>query len=388
MPLTINKNKRNKIAIAALLTVILAALSAILIRYTTLNNIIKFELGNKAGFTVSLKNASPEISKIAADSEISITLKAFATDSSGKPVPSARINFYEKDGLGQIKSLAKRTSVSGAITLVYSPPDEADALQNTASRQLEIFAEIPGSQSKDSIKLQLIRVPVVFVHGYKTSPTIFTSFADYLKNEGFMTSSVNYKSEKGVASSASELSKYLAALSIKLAEKNFLCNRFDIIAHSMGGLVVRYYTCGESYYKTNNVSKIIFLSTPQAGSPFASLGLKYYNDRGIQDLLPESDLYSKTFTSMVNKGLNSRIRTASILGQYDEVVSPESASLEKWGIKTEIYNVGENNFTMNNLLTGKIVEAANHKLVLYNLKVYQRVRQLLLSDMPYPKRAE
>lgn len=388
MPLITSKSKKNKIMIVAMLIVLLAALAALITKYTDLNSILKFELGNKAGFTVSLNSTSPEITKIAAEPEISITLKALATDSIGKPVPSARINFVEKNRLGKIKKLAGRTSENGTIMLVYSPPDEADALQDIATRQIEIFAEIPGSQLNASIKLQLIRVPVVFVHGYKTSPSIFTSFADYLKNEGFITASINYKSEKGVASGASELSQFLAAFSVKLTEKNILCNRFDIIAHSMGGLVARYYTCSDSYSKANNVSKIIFLSTPQAGSPFASLGLKYYNDRGIQDLLPESDLYSKIFPALLNKGLNNHIRTASILGQYDEVVSPESASLEKWGIETEIYNVGENNFTMNNLLSGKIVEAANHKLVLYNLKVYQRVRQLLLSDMPYPKRAE
>ncbi len=44
-----------------------------------------------------------------------------------------------------------------------------------------------------------------------------------------------------------------------------LSNRFNIIAHSMGGLVSRYY----AYYRPNTVAGIVTLGTPNHGSPLA-----------------------------------------------------------------------------------------------------------------------
>ena len=152
----------------------------------------------------------------------------------------------------------------------------------------------------------------------------------------------------------------------------------------MGGLVARYYTCSSDYAVRSDVRKLIFISVPQKGSPFASLGLQYYDDSGIRDLVPDSGLYSSAFPSMINAGLNPSIQTSSLLGRFDEVVGAESANLSEWKIETELFDLGESNFTIDKLLTGEILQAANHKLILYNKKVYQRVQQMLESQMPYP----
>ena len=160
---------------------------------------------------------------------------------------------------------------------------------------------------------------------------------------------------------------------------------FDIIAHSFGGLAVRYYTATQEYIKNENVRKLIFLSVPQKGSPWASLAANYFMDQGIKDLIPENILFTKLLPSMINKGLNNKIQVGSIMDQYDEVVSIDSANLEEWGIKTETFNVGENNFSINSLFNGsKILESSNHKKVLTNKKVYEKILEMLNSDLPYP----
>jgi hypothetical protein len=87
---------------------------------------------------------------------------------------------------------------------------------------------------------------------------------------------------------------------------------------------------------------------------------------------------------MINKGLNDRIQVGSMIGQYDEVVSPENASLKEWGIKTEVFNVGESNLTMDKLLNGSITEAANHKTILSNSRVFARILEMLTGELPYP----
>ncbi|MDO8261548.1 MAG: LamG-like jellyroll fold domain-containing protein, partial [Candidatus Magasanikbacteria bacterium] len=43
------------------------------------------------------------------------------------------------------------------------------------------------------------------------------------------------------------------------------CNKVDLVAHSMGGLVARYYIVSD-YYE-NDVDKLVFLGTPHKGSP-------------------------------------------------------------------------------------------------------------------------
>jgi hypothetical protein len=152
----------------------------------------------------------------------------------------------------------------------------------------------------------------------------------------------------------------------------------------MGGLVVRYYTCSEAYIKRNNVRKAIFISVPHKGSLWASLGEKYFNNQGIRDLIPDSELISKELPLMLNGGLNRTIEVGNIIGQYDEVVSLDSANLDEWKISTEIFNIGESNLTVDNLLNGSILETAIHRSILNNKKVFQKVEEMLLRQLLYP----
>lgn len=376
---------RDSVFYKILMIVTLTAIIATLLHLSNLLGLARYELCDKTSLKINLHSMSPGITTISADPRNEVFLKVVVTDSTGNPVPYAKITITEKNDLGTFSHLSKRTSKKGVLFTVYSPPDEAYCLKTKAATDLTFSVSLKGTTVKDSMTFSLVRVPVVFVHGYKASPEIFGNFMDYLKSSGFMESGLDYNSGLGVISGANSLDTYLKKLSAEYAKKGVLANSFNLIAHSMGGLVARYYTCSPDYAGNNNVNKIIFLSTPQKGSPFASLGLKYYNDRGINDLIPDNELFTKIFPSMINEGLNNKIRTASILGQYDEVVSSDSASLEKWNIHTEIFSVGESNFTVDKLLTGKIVEATNHKLVLDNLKVFERVEEMLLSELPYPK---
>ena len=167
-------------------------------------------------------------------------------------------------------------------------------------------------------------------------------------------------------------------------ERGLKVKSFNIICHSMGGLVARYYTCSDRYWISNDINKMIFIATPHKGSHIASIGASIYDDYGIRDLQPDSDLLNKILPRMFNKGLNSTIQTANILGQYDEVVTFDSASLEEWDIKTEVYNVGENNLTVDSILKGKFMPALNHENILSNTKVFERIEEMLYQDLKFP----
>jgi uncharacterized alpha/beta hydrolase family protein len=303
--------------------------------------------------------------KAASDND---TAESKTPSASGK---SAMIGtFYPASGL---------TDSNGIFNAEYAPPSSASDIN-----QIKLSSNLVGTDKTSTFKIALIPVPVVFVHGYQASPDIFSGISAYMKTRGFNPLCPSYSSEKGVVEAAEELASFLDNTKNEMASSGIQIKRFDLVGHSMGGLVARYYTCGSEYLSRENVRKLIFLSVPQKGSPFASIGLKYYDNQGIRDLLTDSSLYSELLPSMTNGGLNPSIQTGSIMGRYDEVVSAESASLAQWGIKTELFDVGDSNFTIDKLLSGEILQAANHKLILYNRKVYQRVEEMLTTDLSYP----
>ena len=345
---------------------------------------INFEFSDKSNMRLTLNTIDPRIRSLSSDPENQLVMKLEIRDKEGHPVSGADFQISATDKDAAVSPANSRTGSDGSCLVIYRPSIQPDAAYLNGKARVTITASIPDTVVKDALSFELIRIPVVFLHGYKAPPAIFDSFAAYLESKGFYTASLNYDSDKGVAYGAAQLEELLVKEKEAYLQKGIQIKRFDLIGHSMGGLVARYYTCSRDYMHINNVEKIIFVSVPQNGSSLAALGLKYYSDRGIFDLIPDSDLFTNALPNMKNKGLNDSIQAGSILGQYDEVVSAESASLEEWGIRTELFNVGKNNFTVDKLLSGKIVEAANHKAVLYNKKIFKRVEEMLVTKLAFP----
>ena len=347
---------------------------------------IGFELMDKSGLDVTMSPVNPDVRELSAEPSNKLVLKVVVRDSRGNAVKDARITTKVSEGLGTLAPATSKTGSDGSVLLQYSPPFLNGAAFKGGDPTVKISAGISGTDMKSGYSFKLVPIPIIFVHGYKASPEIFSNMKEYLDGKGFVTEGLSYDSDKGVASGAAELGAFIDKAKAGFLDRGVQVGRLDIIAHSMGGLVARYYTSNGSYPTRSDIDKIIFVSVPQTGSPIASLGLQYYNDKGINDLIPDSTLFTESFPSLINGGLNASIQVGSILDQYDEVVGPESASLERWGIKTEMFDVGDSNFTVDKLLSGKIVEAANHKAVLSNKKVFQRVEEMLGSVLPYPTR--
>lgn len=345
---------------------------------------IDFQLSDKSNMRLALNTIDPRIQALSSDPENQLVMKLEIRDKEGYPVSGAAFRLSSTDKNAVLSPSGGRTGRDGISLVTYRPSVQPDTAYINGKARVTITAYIPGTAVKGALSFQLVRIPVVFLHGYKAPPAIFDSFAAYLESRGFTTASLDYDSGKGVAFGAAQLGELLEKEKAACLEKGVQVKRFDLIGHSMGGLVARYYTGSQDYIRKNDVEKIIFISVPQNGSSLAPLGLKYYSDRGIYDLIPESDLFTNVLPNMRNKGLNESIQAGSLLGQYDEVVSAESASLDEWGIRTELFNVGENNFTVDKLLSGKIVEAANHKAILYNKKVFKRVEEMLAGKLPFP----
>jgi len=384
--------------------------------------------GKYAGINLYFSPVNPLINTITADSSNRLALMVEARNKHGNPVSGVLIKFNSYNNTGIFYPETVRTNEFGEAFVSYIPPDIID-IKAVSFIQDEVYAnEIDSSNStgnaagnsgnsvlnfignsnntnseksamaeisltaevirikniKSSISFKLIPVPIILVHGYQSTGEIFINMADYFNSVGLEPLSINYDSSKGVLSAADELKDFLIEQKSLYLSKGIQIGKFDMVCHSMGGIVARYYTCSEDYIAYNNVRKIIFISVPHKGSHLAPIGAKYFEDQGVKDMMPESSLFVDIFPHMNNGGLNSTIQTGNIIGQFDEVVSPESGILNDWGIDTYVFNLGNSNFSVDSFTDGDISKSAIHRVILNNRKVFEKVVEMLNKNLPYP----
>jgi len=345
---------------------------------------VSYAFSQKKNLNINFNLVNGSIKEVSADPSNEVVFQVEVTNSTGQPLEKAHVIVEIIDGDGKLSSKSIRTDKFGKSLVSYYPPQATSENTSEKFSTVKIKATLSGSSKYSEKSLSLVKNPVVLIHGYNAAGYIFDNMKNYLSTLGYEAHSIDYKSTDGVEAAAKELNTYLQKIRNDYLTKGIQVKKFDIIAHSMGGLVARFYTCSTDYSINNDVRKIIFISTPQKGSLWASIATGYYNDRAIQDLIPDNPLLSVTLPSTLNKGLNPNIQVGSILDQYDEVVTPESASLEEWKISTDIFNVGENNITMGSLLSGNIIETANHAIILNNKKVFETMGRMLEDQLPYP----
>lgn len=360
-------------------------LLAFIMLFANFWNLIKYELSKKSELSLSLSLVNPGIGILTADPENKLILKAEVRDSSGMPVQYARILLTSDNDFGSLYPEDVRTNTFGEAIVTYSPPEYDSKNFSDGYAEAVIRASIDDTDISEAVKVKITRTPVVMIHGYQSNGDIFENLMGYLNSKGYECIPFNYDSIKGIAHGSGELKDFLQQQKLVYLSKGIQVGRFDLIAHSMGGLVARYYTCSREYIKNHDIKKIIFISVPHKGSPIASLGAEYFEGQGILDLIPDNPLFTHILPSMINKGLNNTIQTGNIIAQYDEVVGITNASLDEWGIKTELFNLGKSNITVDDILNGTLVQAPIHKGILSNKKVFEKILFMLENKLPYPK---
>ncbi|OAZ49947.1 ABC-three component system protein [Paenibacillus polymyxa] len=110
----------------------------------------------------------------------------------------------------------------------------------------------------------------------------------------------------------------------------YQCESYEniiIIAHSMGGLVAKSYILSELQQRPTNpqVKMFISLAVPHIGSEWATLGEKLFRNKQAVDLNPLSPLLSQSNRAWIES--SNTPKTVCFYGQFDDVVSKESAVL-------------------------------------------------------------
>lgn len=370
-----------------LLIVISTAILMVLLYFLNMQNVnrlLMYEFSLKKDLSIKLSQVNDDVRTLSADTSNKLILVVKVRNNSGTPVPMADVSMSVTNNLGSFSPKNIRTDENGEFIVTYIPPALTGEQLGKDGTDITLKAQIKHTEISSTINLKLVRVPVIMVHGYFETSSVFDNMKEYLLSRGFSVNAMNFNSLNGIIASTSELDNYISQQKKYYLSNGFKVNKIDVITHSMGGLLARYYTCNSAYVFKDNIRKIIFISVPQKGSPWASIGTSYFKDQGIKDLIPDSPFLATVLPSLLNKGLNHNIQVGSIMVEYDEVVSPESASLSEWNIKTEVFNIGGNSFTMEMLFNGNLMQAPNHKNILSNKKAFDMVESMLNSNLPYP----
>lgn len=369
---------------AILLSIIFTTFVLLLFFFKPISGYIYYSIYNSDNLIINVSVVNADIHTVCAESSNRVFLKASVKNSEGAPMSNAPVRISIETGKGELSNQKASTNSLGECIFSYKPQNYYE-LQNTAGiPSVKIKTQIKNTTKSSTIQFNLISTPIVMIYGFQESAEVYANLNEYLAANKFKCNIMEYDSKAGVISGAKVLEKLLSEKKKEYMNNGILVNKFTLITHSMGGLVARYYTTSVEYLKNEDVNKIIFTSAPHKGSFIASLGQNFYTDKSIKDLAPDSDLFTNVYETAINKGMNQSIQVANITSQYDEVVTEESSNLDDWKINTEMFNIGESNFTVNSILSGDLLNAPNHKGILNNKKVFQRILEMLNSNLSYP----
>lgn len=191
----------------------------------------------------------------------------------------ASLDISITDKPAALRSIAVGTSFGGAAAPPYSTQAgaladlEAPAFSAANGRRgywapMEFFQQYGGNiwflEPYDPA-----RIPILFVHGAAGSAQDWRHFVDHLDRRRYQAWFFQYPSGAALDSMANLLQWKLFNLQLR---HHF--EALHIVAHSMGGLVVRRFLLDHgSWFRS--VRSFVSLSTPWAGEPTAETGVRY-----------------------------------------------------------------------------------------------------------------
>ena len=197
--------------------------------------------------------------------------------------------------------------------------------------------------------------PILLVHGLIHNSSAFVTLSREMKAQGWENVfSLNYKTRHGsLTAMVQEVSERVEKI---CAETH--CEQVDIIAHSLGGIVSRYYmSLGEGRGRVKN---LVTLGTPHCGTNLSFLL------RGFSLGALDVDLKINSYLiNLLNKTPLPRGSTlTSIFAKYDWTVWPRENCLVK-GLPRQAFHNIEINDTghMGLLYSGEVAELAMKALL-------------------------
>jgi triacylglycerol lipase len=163
--------------------------------------------------------------------------------------------------------------------------------------------------------------PVIFVPGYLDLPLYFAVLTHHLADEGRQTTTLNLFPNVGdITVAATALAKEVQQVKAQTG-----ASKVDLVGHSMGGLIARYYL--KNLNGAVNIAHLVQFSSPNHGTLISYLG----PGSGADEMHPGS-----VFLNALNAGSETPdnykstpggIRYTSIRGGLDEIVIPHDSPI-------------------------------------------------------------
>ena len=125
------------------------------------------------------------------------------------------------------------------------------------------------------VKIEIVRPPVVFIHGLGDNRSCWYEAEKYLVDLGYYKKRYNYRVDYR-ETNTSTFMKNVDAVSDgiykacqRAAKLGYVATKCDLVGHSMGGILARLLV--ERKGKTENVYRIITVNTPHAGSELGDM---------------------------------------------------------------------------------------------------------------------
>jgi triacylglycerol esterase/lipase EstA (alpha/beta hydrolase family) len=188
------------------------------------------------------------------------------------------------------------------------------------------------------------RNPIILLHGFAMNRTQWIWMARRLRARGHgPIYGINYFSFARIDRAARRLARFVEDVRTREGEL-----RIDIVAHSMGGLVARYYI--ERLSGSKHVERLVTIGTPHRGTRIGWFGALL---PGARDLLGSSALLADL--GPVRAGADY----TSIWSRADAVVQPpESASIVPAGSDEVFSNLGH----LSLVLSPRVVDVIDNRL--------------------------
>lgn len=201
------------------------------------------------------------------------------------------------------------TNPGATVEKLYTPPLEFDitGTNNALDRSIELAVKVAQAPGCDVIRwkpIDLVKAPLVLVHGINSNPSAWAGFeTEFETNRGFRTYPTDhsggsygsggpeyggngdihhsYKFVRGGMAGSVGVSDALASFRTGDASahpgKKIVVQKADIVGSSYGGLLSRWYIEQATDYD-DDVRKLITLGTPHRGSPITNMDAQTLTD--------------------------------------------------------------------------------------------------------------
>ena len=318
------------------------------------------QLSGETGIEIEKNNATGvAYTGVAADgtSSIRINLSGISGDKVKFEIPygmgalkyKGGIQAYNEPKIDQYISLS-----NGAATVFFHPPKYLDPDLITSRTEINgrqvwcinapirfTYKDAAGNIQSQTIKISILRPMVFLVHGFTGDASTWSGLANNLATQKFDSRAENYYEQndgfliksQDVFAQSRKLSENIDDAKSEYSKSNIKMLKVDIVAHSMGGLIARYYTNGYSSYR-NDVRKLFMVGTPNHGIGNGKQILGAFGAAGtwshfgmLADVHEESDFMVNLNRNESTGGhLNKDIEYFNIYGTFDDGVTHESSA--------------------------------------------------------------